>query len=321
LPATSASVQHAAMSEALDDEHDSSLQPGSLWLVATPIGNLGDLSARARDVLHEVELVLAEDTRRTRQLLNACGIDRSVDALWSLHDHNERSRIESVLARLHAGASVALVSDAGTPLISDPGTALVAAAVAAGIPVSTVPGPCAAIAALTLSALPAERFCFEGFLPAKAAARKTVLAALASEPRTIVFYEAPHRIVAMLEVCADAFGAGRPAALCRELTKRFETVYRGTLAELVTRASSDTDFARGEIVVVIAGAPQSAQSAATIDADRLLKALLSELPVSQAARLAAQATGAPRNELYARAIELRAKNAASPERSDSSPEE
>jgi 16S rRNA (cytidine1402-2'-O)-methyltransferase len=211
-----------------------------------------------------------------------------------------------VLARLRAGASIALVSDAGTPLVSDPGSALVAAVVAAGIPVSTVPGPCAAIAALTLSALPAERFCFEGFLPARTAARRTALESLASEPRTLVFYEAPHRIVAMLEACVEALGAGRQAAVCRELTKRFESVYRGSLGELVARARADEDFARGEIVVVIAGAPHASESAATTDVDRLLKALLAELPVSQAARLAAQATGAPRNDVYARAIELRA---------------
>jgi 16S rRNA (cytidine1402-2'-O)-methyltransferase len=295
------------MNEALRSEHDSSLPAGSLWLVATPIGNLRDLSARARDVLHGAALLLAEDTRRTRELLHACGIARKADALWSLHDHNERGRIEPVLARLRAGESVALVSDAGTPLISDPGTALVTAAVAAGIPISVVPGPCAAIAALTLSALPAERFCFEGFLPAKAAARKTALEALANEPRTLVFYEAPHRIVAMLEACADALGAERRAAICREITKRFETVYRGSLADLVSRARADADVARGELVAVIAGAPQIAESAATTDVDRLLATLLAELPVSQAARLAALATGAARNDIYARAIELRAK--------------
>jgi 16S rRNA (cytidine1402-2'-O)-methyltransferase len=292
------------MSDALDGERDSSLQAGSLWLVATPIGNLADLSARARDVLHTAELLLAEDTRRTRELLHACGIERKAETLWSLHDHNERSRIDPVLARLRAGASVALVSDAGTPLISDPGTALVVAAVAAGIPVSAVPGPCAAIAALTLSALPAERFCFEGFLPAKSAARKAALEALAGEPRTIVFYEAPHRIVAMLEACVEALGAERQAAVCREITKRFETVYRGTLAELAARARPDADFARGEIVVVIAGAPQKTAETAAIDP--LLRALLAELPLSQAARIASRATGVGRNEVYARAVELRA---------------
>jgi len=290
----------------VEGEADSSLPAGSLWLVATPIGNLRDLSARAVDVLRRAELLLAEDTRHTQHLLHACGIERKSDTLWSLHEHNEHSRTGTILARLRAGASVALVSDAGTPLISDPGAALVAAVVAAGLPVSTVPGPCAAIAALSLSTLPAERFCFEGFLPARAAARRSALEGLVNETRTLVFYEAPHRIVAMLEACAAVLGAERPAAVSRELTKRFESIYRGTLAELAARANTDADVARGELVVVIAGAEPVAEPEQRRRIDALLVALLAELPVSQAARLAAQATGVGRNELYARAMELRA---------------
>jgi 16S rRNA (cytidine1402-2'-O)-methyltransferase len=293
------------MSETSGHESDSSLPPGSLWLVATPIGNLRDLSPRATDVLRAADLVLAEDTRRTQQLLHACGLERKAGTLWSLHEHNERERVDAVLERLRAGNSVALVSDAGTPLVSDPGSVLVAACVAAGIMVGIVPGPCAAIAALTVAGLPSERFCFEGFLPAKTAARETALARLAREPRALVFYEAPHRIVAMLDACAAAFGADRRAAVARELTKKFETVYRGTLAELAAYARSDRDFPRGELVVVIEGAPQTA-TAEPAAADALLRALLAELPLSQAARIAAQATGLGRNDLYARAIELRA---------------
>jgi 16S rRNA (cytidine1402-2'-O)-methyltransferase len=304
LRATSESVQHAAMSGRTGHEPDSSVPPGSLWLVATPIGNLRDLSPRAADVLRAVDLVLAEDTRRTQQLLHACAIERKSGTLWSLHEHNERERLDAVVERLRAGSTAAIVSDAGTPLVSDPGALLVEACARAGIAVSAVPGPCAAVVALTLAGLPGERFCFEGFLPAKAGARDAALAKLAREERALVFYEAPHRIQAMLDACVAAFGATRRAAVARELTKRFETIYRGTLAELAARASADADFARGELVVVIEGAGE-AVAAEPESADGLLRALLAELPLSQAARIAAQATGRGRNELYSRAIELR----------------
>jgi len=280
------------------------LRPGTLFLVATPIGNLGDLSPRGRDVLRDADLLLAEDTRHTAQLLHACGLQRPPGTLESLHDHNERERVPRVLERLHAGATVALASDAGTPLLSDPGAALVGAAVAGGIEVIAVPGPCAAIAALTLAALPATRFAFEGFLPARPSARREALAALAGESRTLVFYEAPHRLRQSLEDLAAAFGADRPAAVARELTKKFETVYRGTLGVLAQQAATDADMTRGEIVLVVQGAA-SATSVDDVEAERVLKILLEEMPVSQAARIAAQVTGRARKELYERALRLR----------------
>jgi len=280
------------------------LRPGTLFLVATPIGNLGDLAPRGRDVLRDVDLLLAEDTRHTAQLLHACGVRRTPGTLESLHEHNERERVPRVLERLRAGATVALASDAGTPLLSDPGAALVGAAVAGGIEVIAVPGPCAAIAALTLAALPATRFAFEGFLPARAAARREALAALAGESRTLVFYEAPHRLRESLEDLAAAFGADRPAAVARELTKKFETVYRGTLGVLAQQAATDADMTRGEIVLVVQGAA-SATSVDDAEVERVLKILLEDLPVSQAARIAAQITGRARKELYQRALRQR----------------
>ena len=280
------------------------LRPGTLFLVATPIGNLGDLAPRAREVLRDADLLLAEDTRHTAQLLHACGIQRPAGTLESLHEHNERSRVPAVVQRLQAGATVALASDAGTPLVSDPGAALVSAAVTAGIEVVAVPGPCAAIAALTLAALPAASFAFEGFLPPRAAARREKLQDLAGESRTLVFYEAPHRLRESLEDLAGAFGVERPAAVARELTKKFETVYRGTLGSLAQQAARDADMSRGEIVLVVQGAARRA-AADDADADRVLRVLLDELPVSQAARIAAQLTGRPRKDLYERALRLR----------------
>jgi 16S rRNA (cytidine1402-2'-O)-methyltransferase len=280
------------------------LRPGTLVLVATPIGNLGDLSPRAREVLRDVDLLLAEDTRHTAQLLRACGVQRTPGSIESLHEHNERERIPRVIARLRDGATVALASDAGTPLMSDPGAALVSAAAAAGIEVVAVPGPCAAIAALAVAALPAARFAFEGFLPARAAARREALRALAAETRTLVFYEAPHRLAEALHDLAAAFGPDRPAAVARELTKRFETVYRGTLGTLAQQAATDADMTRGEIVLVVQGAAGDT-SADDVEAERVLQVLLEEMPVSQAARIAAQITGRARKDLYERALRLR----------------
>jgi 16S rRNA (cytidine1402-2'-O)-methyltransferase len=279
---------------------------GALFLVATPIGNLGDLSPRARDTLRDADLLLAEDTRHTSQLLHASGIERVTGTLVSLHEQNERSSVAGHVARMLAGATVALVSDAGTPLVSDPGAALVRAAIDAGIEVVVVPGPCAAVAATTLSGLPADRFAFEGFLPAKHAARVEVLRERAREPRTLVFYEAPHRLQDSLADLADVFGPDRPAAVLREMTKRFESAYRGTLGELCERCARDPDMSRGEIVLVVGGATQPEEpDAAAVDA--LLRALLDELPASRAARVAARVTGRPRKELYERALALGAK--------------
>jgi 16S rRNA (cytidine1402-2'-O)-methyltransferase len=280
------------------------LRPGTLVLVATPIGNLGDLSPRARDVLRDADLLLAEDTRHTAQLLRACGVQRPPGSLESLHEHNERERVPGVIERLRAGATVALASDAGTPLMSDPGAALVSAAAAAGIEVIAVPGPCAAVAALTVAALPAARFAFEGFLPARPSARRDALRALATETRTLVFYEAPHRLREALDDLAAEFGADRPAAVARELTKKFETVYRGTLGTLAQQAAVDGDMTRGEIVLVVRGA-EAETTADDAEAARVLAILLEEMPVSRAARVAALITGRARKELYERALRLR----------------
>jgi 16S rRNA (cytidine1402-2'-O)-methyltransferase len=281
---------------------------GRLYVVATPIGNLGDLSARARDTLQNCALIAAEDTRRTGMLLKHFGIQTPQ---ISLHDHNEASRAVEIIARLREGQSVALVSDAGTPAISDPGFELVRAVAAAGLEIVAIPGPCAAIAALSIGALPTDRFCFEGFLPARGAARRERLQALEQEPRTLVLYEAPHRVQETLEDCATAFGAARPGAVAREITKLHETIYRGSLGELLNLARSDADFVRGEIVLIIAGAKQSAASAdAGADGhggalDKALATLLKELPLKQAARLAAEITGARDNEAYKRALRLK----------------
>jgi 16S rRNA (cytidine1402-2'-O)-methyltransferase len=280
------------------------LPQGTLFVVATPIGNLGDLSVRARAVLAQADLLLAEDTRHTRQLLSACGVERPPGSIDSLHEHNEAARAAHIVERLRAGESVALVSDAGTPLVSDPGAVLLREATAAGVPVVAVPGPCAAIAALSIAALPAARFAFEGFLPAKPAARRRALEPLAAEPRTLVFYEAPHRLAESLADLAAVMGGSRPAAVARELTKRHETVYRGTLATLLGSCAADADMARGEIVIVVQGnEAESARDAA--EAGRVLRILLQELPAAQAAKLAAQITGMPRRELYDRALALR----------------
>jgi 16S rRNA (cytidine1402-2'-O)-methyltransferase len=270
-----------------------------LYVVATPIGNLGDISVRAREILAAASAVAAEDTRHSGRLLRELGLERP---LVSLHEHNERARIAELIARLAAGERIALVSDAGTPLVSDPGYLLVAAAVAAGITVTPVPGPSAAIAALSASGLPCDRFCFEGFLPARAAARRQRLASLAAEPRTLVLYEAPHRIAECLDDLATACGGERRACVARELTKRYETFYRGTLAELAARGRCDADLARGESVILVAGAPAAEPGAAELD--RTLAVLLKHLRPSAAAAAAAGLTGVRRADAYARALAL-----------------
>jgi len=283
---------------------------GRLYVVATPIGNLGDLSVRARETLANCALIAAEDTRHTGILLKHFGIGTPQ---ISLHDHNEGMRAVEIIARLREGKSIALVSDAGTPAISDPGFELVRAVAAAGIDIIAIPGPCAAIAALSIGALPTDRFCFEGFLPARGAARRQRLKSLEQESRTLVIYESPHRVRETLEDCAAAFGAARAATVVREATKLHETTYRGTLLELSSKAQSDADFSRGEIVLLIGGAPQlpagDADSQAKADLDKVLTALLAELPLKQAARLAAQITGARDNEAYKRALFLKQQSA------------
>jgi 16S rRNA (cytidine1402-2'-O)-methyltransferase len=274
---------------------------GTLYVVATPIGNRKDLSARACEVLGRVACIAAEDTRHSAALLRELGI---ATPLVSLHEHNEAERTPELIARLAAGEDVALVSDAGTPLVSDPGFRLVGAAHAAGVRVCAVPGPCAAIAALSIAGLATDRFVFEGFLPAGAAARRERLVALAHEPRTLVFYEAPHRLAATLADMVAGLGPERQAAIAREMTKMHETLYRGPLAALADTARADADMARGEIVIVVAGAPAVANVAAERGAS-LLRVLVSELPLKQAVELAAKATGAPRNALYKQALAIK----------------
>lgn len=270
------------------------LTPGTLHVVATPIGNLGDLSPRALDTLREVAAICAEDTRYTRQLLSHFGLERP---LLALHQHNEEAQAAQLVARLLAGESLALVSDAGTPLVSDPGFRLVSAARAAGVRVSPVPGACAAIAALSVAGLPSDRFVFEGFLPAKASARRERLSRLASEPRTLLFYESSHRIEEALEDMVAAFGPSRRAVIARELTKLFETVLDGPLAELRARVGADADQRKGEFVVIVEGAGDDVD-AKIVEGQRLYARLSEYLKPSQAAKLAAELSGAPRKALY-----------------------
>lgn len=266
----------------------------TLYVVATPIGNLADLSPRAQEVLRSVAAICAEDTRRSGQLLSHFGIQQP---LVALHEHNEDALAQRLVSRLQAGESLALVSDAGTPLVSDPGFRLVRAARAAGIKVSPVPGACAAIAALSVAGLPSDRFTFEGFLPAKASARREQLQRLAGETRTLVFYESSHRIAESLADMRAAFGDDRPAVLARELTKLFETVLDGTLAELQAKVDADDNQRKGEFVVMVQGAADD-EAAQLVEGRRVYALLNAHLPPSAAAKLAAEITGAPRKELY-----------------------
>jgi 16S rRNA (cytidine1402-2'-O)-methyltransferase len=286
--------------EAGSDNSDAPSLRGVLYVVATPIGNLGDLSVRAREVLLASDLVVAEDTRHFSQLLQAAGTAKRT---LSAHEHNEAHRVAEILAALDAGKSVALVSDAGTPLISDPGYRIVQSVARAGHEVRAVPGPCAAIAALSIAGLPTDRFVFEGFLPAKAAARQTRLGELSGDARTLVFYEAPHRLQETLAEMGKSLGPQREAAVAREITKAFETVYRGTLAALAERAQADPNMTRGEIVIVVQGAAPSA-GAGEQELERVLAELLHALPVSQAADVAARITGVNRNRAYKAALAL-----------------
>jgi 16S rRNA (cytidine1402-2'-O)-methyltransferase len=270
--------------------------PGRLLVVATPIGNLADLSPRAREALAGAAVVAAEDTRHTRSLFQTVGVGTP---LVSLHGHNEAQRVPELLARLTQGEDVALVSDAGTPLLSDPGFELVRRAAQAGIAVQAIPGPSAITAALAVAGLPVHRFCFEGFLPARAPERRAALARLAHEARTLVFFEAPHRIQATLADLAAEFGAERHAVVACELTKVHETLYRGTLGELAARAGREENFARGEITLVVHGAAAETASVAGPELRRTMEILLKELPPGRAAAAAARLTGATRAAAYA----------------------
>jgi 16S rRNA (cytidine1402-2'-O)-methyltransferase len=272
----------------------SSVQPGCLWVVATPIGHRDDFSARAIATLREVAVIAAEDTRHSRPLLLHHNI---ATPLLALHEHNEREVVEAVVRRLQGGESVALISDAGTPLISDPGFRLVRAARSAGIRCAPVPGACAAIAALSVAGLPSDRFVFEGFLPPKSAARRARLQELAGEPRTLIFYESSHRVAESLADMRAVFGDGREAVLARELTKLFETVLDEPLAQLAERVANDPDQQRGECVILVAGRGEEAD-AKLAEGQRIFAILREELPPAKAAKLAAAISGAPRKLLY-----------------------
>lgn len=276
--------------------NSASRNSGTLWIVATPIGNLDDMSPRAVRVLEQADVIAAEDTRHTGRLLGHFGI-RTKQV--SLHEHNERQRVPDLVGRLADGETIALVSDAGTPLVSDPGYRLVRAAREAGMAVYTVPGPCAAVAALSIAGLPTDRFRFEGFLPPKAGARDRKLEALKRATETLVFYETPQRIPKTLHAMSAAFGAEREAVLCRELTKLHETVLAGTLGSLITRLEAEPGQLRGEMVLIVNGDTADADRDGRMDEGRRLFELLrEEMTPGKAAKLAAAWSGCRRRDFY-----------------------
>jgi len=270
--------------------------------VATPIGNLQDLSARAIHILQAVDLIAAEDTRHSRPLLRHFGIKT---ALTALHEHNEREVMQGILGQLQDGRSIALISDAGTPLISDPGFPLVRECHRQGIRVSPVPGPSAAICALSAAGLPCDRFLFEGFLPRTHSARRERLQRLKHEQCTLVFYESNHRVAESLREMLSVFGAERPALMARELTKLHETLISASLEELLQQVEADPMQRKGEIVLLVAGAKPEADAGQAAESRRILEILLEELPVKQAATLTARITGEKKNRLYQEALALR----------------
>lgn len=270
------------------------VKPGTLYVVATPIGNLSDISQRAREVLSEVSAICAEDTRHTKSMLQAYSIDKP---LIALHEHNESDIAWKMVERLKSGDSLALVSDAGTPLVSDPGYRLVREVREAGFPVSPIPGACAAIAALSVAGIPSDRFCFEGFLPAKSSGRRERLQNLAREPRTLVFYESSHRIDESLADFVAIFGEDREAVVARELTKLFETVLGNTLGGLLEKVRQDENQRKGEFVIIVRGCEDDT-GVALAEGQRLYAKLVEHMKPSQAAKLAAELSGAPRKALY-----------------------
>ncbi|MGB7450859.1 MAG: 16S rRNA (cytidine(1402)-2'-O)-methyltransferase [Lysobacterales bacterium] len=270
------------------------MSQAGLYVVATPIGNLEDISYRAVRLLSEVDLIAAEDTRHSRVLLSHYNIGTS---MLSLHEHNEAKLVGRILDRIAEGQSIALISDAGTPLISDPGYQIVRAAREAGLPVYSVPGPSSITAALSVAGLPPDRFAFEGFLPSKAAARKKKLRTLCHETRTLVFFESSHRIAVSIADMTEVFGGQRLVAICRELTKKFETVLRVPLVDMIKELAKDTNQSRGEFVVIVGGYEGSVDEALS-NAHKTALALLEYLPASQAARVAAQLNDVPRRKVY-----------------------
>jgi 16S rRNA (cytidine1402-2'-O)-methyltransferase len=278
------------------------LNEGTLYVVATPIGNLNDISPRAREVLEAVDLIAAEDTRVTGRLLMHFGIK---NRQMALHEHNESAMTAKLISELQGGKSVALVSDAGTPLISDPGFRLLRDAHKAGITVSPIPGASALVAALSASGLPTDRFAYEGFLPARQGARQKRLRSLATETRTIVFFESVHRVAETISDLVDAFGADRNAFLGRELTKLYEQCVSADLKTIADQLADGSIPAKGEFVIAVEGAPETSTIDATINEDRLLKVLTGVLPGKQAVAVTAELTGKNRNELYASMLALK----------------
>jgi len=281
-------------------QQNSSPNQGVLYVVATPIGNLGDMVPRAIETLQTVKLIAAEDTRHSAHLLHHFGIKTPCVAY---HDHSDDNRIEQIILRLESGESVALISDAGTPLVSDPGYRLVRMVREKNIKVIPIPGSCALIAALSASGLASDKFIFEGFLPAKQQARQTQLASLTDETRTLIFYEAPHRILETLQDMQLIFGADRHAVIAREITKTFETIHGDTLAELANWVAADSNQQRGEIVLLVEGTSKVQSTEITPEQIRVMNVLLEELPVKQAAAMGAKLTGLKKNFLYQWALE------------------
>ena len=279
------------------------MQAATLYVVATPIGNLADLTERAVQVLNGVDLIACEDTRHTLKLLQHLGIRKP---LISVHDHNERDRIDQVVGHLEAGRSIALVSDAGTPLISDPGYPLVNALRGRDYAVVPVPGASALVTALSAAGLPTDRFIFEGFLPHKSGARRERLDELRNEARTLVYYESRHRILDTLADMQEIFGADRHSCIARELTKTFESYYSGTLEQVSEIVAADDNHQKGEFVVMVAGNPAPEPSSA-VDIERLFKLLLVELPPKKAAAVIAELTGENKKCLYQKALEIQGK--------------
>lgn len=281
-----------------------SFKKGSLFIVATPIGNMGDMTERAQKTLSEVDVIAVEDTRRSAQLLRNFDISTP---MISVHEHNERQICASLLERIENGDNIALISDAGTPLLSDPGYFLVNQAREKELPVIPIPGVSAVITALSVAGLPTDRFVFEGFLPAKSTARQQKLEKLKDDIRTVIFYEAPHRIVEMLKDCQLVFGGQRKVVLARELTKTFETVHGDTLDALIPWVEADENQRKGEFVVLVQGAEAREDTGIDAESERILLILLKDLPVKQAAALAASITGLKKNALYQFALELKDK--------------
>lgn len=281
-------------------QHDSTENSqGQLYIVPTPIGNLGDITQRALSVLQSVDLIAAEDTRHTGLLLQHFAISAR---LFALHDHNEQQKAQTLLAKLQDGQNIALVSDAGTPLINDPGYHLVRTCREAGIRVVPLPGPCAAIAALSAAGLPSDRFCYEGFLPAKSKARRDALKAIEQEPRTLIFYESTHRLLESLEDICTVLGETRYVVLAREITKTWESIHGAPIGELLAWVKEDENRRKGEMVLIVEGFDIQ-EEALPADALRTLALLQAELPLKKAAALAAEIHGVKKNALYKYALE------------------